>query len=73
MPTEYVSDNLPLEAQDAGMDLLWHRDPGSRCESITLINSKHQPLFYWPYNASYGEVREKALELLREGRLDVVS
>jgi len=69
---EDISKNLPGDAQDAGLRLLWQREavgpagPGS----VTLLNRLRQALFYWPYNASLGEVRDKAMELLKEGRIE---
>jgi hypothetical protein len=70
MPSEWISEHLPSDAQDAGIALLWHRDRETGRESATLLDKHRQALFYWPYNPSLGEVRDKAMEILKEGRLE---
>lgn len=67
MPSEWVSENLPIDAQRVGMSLLWAKNGYG--QSVTLLNEHREALFHWPYNASLGEVRDKAMELLKEGRL----
>ncbi len=68
MASEMISQYLPIDAQDAGMELIWHQEESSG-ESVTLINKLHQSLFHWHYAPSLGEVMEKSMELLKEGRL----
>lgn len=77
MASENISENLPGDAQDAGLMLIWHRQPIREypdrevggLESVTLLNRDRQALFFWPYCASLGEVRDKSMELLKEGRI----
>lgn len=70
MASEDVSENLPGDAQDAGLMLIWHRKrEAGEPESVTLLNRDRQALFFWPYNANLTEIREKSMELVREGRI----
>lgn len=67
MASEWIGDNLSMAAQAAGLNLLWHRDPYNN-ESVTLLNEHRDALYYWPYTPSLTEAREKADEILNEGR-----
>jgi len=70
MASEDISENLPLDAADAGLMLIWHRNRGAgEPESVTLLNRDRQALYCWPYSPSLGEVRDKSMELLKEGRI----
>ena len=66
MASEFLRDRLPADAEDAGMFLLWHRDPEKR-ETVTLVNRDHRALFLWPYIPSLTEARDKAMELVKDG------
>ena len=70
MASEDISDNLPMDAVNAGLMLIWNRNrEAGEPESVTLLNRDRQDLYYWPYCASLGEVRDKSMELLKEGRI----
>ena len=68
MPTDNITDSLPGDAQDAGLELLWskYRD---KPETVTLLNRDHHALYVWTYIPSIVEAREKSMELLKEGRI----
>jgi len=69
MASEDVSENLPGEAEAAGLFLIWHGTGAGGPESVILLNRDRQALYCWPYVASLGEVRDKSMELLKEGRI----
>lgn len=70
MPSEWISDNLPGDAVNVGLALLWHRDRETKLESVTLLNKHRKALHHWPYNPSLGEVRDTAMEIIKGGDYD---
>ena len=69
MPYEDITHSLPSDAQDAGLELFWRRESPEFSVTVTLLNRELHPLFLWPYTPSIVEVREKSMELLKEGRI----
>ena len=69
MPYEDITNSLPSDARDAGLELVWRRAQRKNSETVTLLNREHHALFLWPYTPNIVEVREKSMELLKEGRI----
>ncbi len=69
MPVEDITDNLPGEAQDAGLELVWRSIASENQETVILLNRDHHALYVWTYVPSIIEAREKSMELLKEGRI----
>ena len=69
MPYEDITHNLPYDARVAGLELVWRGSQRRYSVTVTLLNRENHALFLWPYTPSIAEVREKSMELLKEGRI----